>query len=66
MKRLTLIDRDQLARKCHLYIPMELVSEAEKWQIAIDDTCIAALRRKIHAQKKAYYFALNQPPQDPS
>jgi hypothetical protein len=31
MKRLTLLDRDQLARKCHLYIPMELVYEAEKW-----------------------------------
>jgi hypothetical protein len=66
MKRLTLHERDQLARKCHLYIPMELVYEAEKWQIAIDDTCIAALRRKIHAQKKAYYVALNQSPQDPS
>ena len=66
MKRLTLLERDQLSRKCHLYIPMELVYEAEKWQVAIDDTCIEALRRKIHAQKKAYYFALNQPPQDPS
>jgi hypothetical protein len=42
---------------------MELLYEAEKWQIAIDDTCIAALRRKIHAQKKAYYFNLNQSPQ---
>ena len=66
MKQLTLIERDQLARKCHLYIPMELVYEAETWQVAIDDTCIEALRRKIHAQKKAFYNALNQPPQDPS
>jgi hypothetical protein len=49
MKRLTLLDRDQLAQKCHLYIPMELVYEAEKWQVAFDDTCIEALRRKIHA-----------------
>lgn len=30
MKRLTLIERDQLARKCYLYIPMEIVYEAEK------------------------------------
>jgi hypothetical protein len=66
MKRLTLNERDRLARKCHLYIPMELVYEAEKWQVDIEDTCIESLRRKIHAQKKAYYFALNQPPQDPS
>ena len=66
MKRLTLLDRDRLARKCHFYIPMELVYKAEKWQIAIDDTCIEALRCRIHAQKKAYYFALNQTPQDPS
>jgi hypothetical protein len=66
MKRLTLHDRDQLSRKCPLYIPMELVCEAEKWQVSIDDTCTAALQRKIHAQKKAYYIALNQPPADPS
>ena len=66
MKRLTLSERDQLARKCHLYIPMELVYEAEKWQVSIDDTCIEALRRRIHARKKADYFTLNQPPQDPS
>lgn len=63
MKRLTLYNHDQLARKCHLYIPMELVYEAEKWQVAIGETCIEALRRKIHAQKKVYYFTLNQPPQ---
>lgn len=66
MKRLTLDDCDQLARKCHLYIPMELVYEAEKWLVSIDDTCIEALRRQIHTQKKAYFFKLNQTPQDPS
>ncbi len=66
MKRLTLIEHDQLARKCYLYIPMEIVYEAKKWQVAIDDTCIEAQRRKIHAQKKAYYVTLNQPPHDPS
>lgn len=60
MKRLKLIERDQLARKCHLYIPMELVYEAEKWAISIDDTCIEAPRRTIHAQKKVYYLRLNQ------
>jgi hypothetical protein len=65
IQQITGLDRDRLARKCHLYIPMELVYEAEKWAISIDDTCIEALRRKIHAQKKAYYFALNQPPHDP-
>jgi hypothetical protein len=66
MKRLTLSERDQLARKCHLYIPLELIYEAERWQIAIDDTCIEALRRTIHEQKKAHLIKLNQPPQDPS
>lgn len=66
MKRFTVRDRDRVARKCHLYIPLELVYEAETWQVDVNDTCIEALRRKIHAQKKAYYFALNQPLQDPS
>ena len=60
------MDRDRLVRQCHLYIPLELVYEAEKWQVDLEDTCIEALRRKIHEKKKAYYFALNQPPQDPS
>jgi hypothetical protein len=66
MQGLPMLDRDRLARKCHLYIPMELVYESERWQVDIEDTCIEALRREIHVQKKAYYFALNQPPQDPS
>ena len=44
MKRLTLRDRDHLTRKYHLYIPMELIYEAEKWQVSIDDMCIEALR----------------------
>jgi hypothetical protein len=37
LRRRTMKDRDQLARKCHLYIPMELVYEAEKWQVSIDE-----------------------------
>jgi len=37
MKRLISQDRDQLARKCHLYIPIELVYEAETWQIDINE-----------------------------
>jgi hypothetical protein len=47
-------------------IPMELAYEAQKWAVSIDDTCIEALRRKIHETKKAYLIKLNQPPHDPS
>lgn len=46
MQQLTVLDRDRLARKCHLYIPMELVYESEKWQVDIEDACIEALRRR--------------------
>jgi hypothetical protein len=61
MKLLTLRDRDQLERKRRLYIPLELVYQAETWEVSIRDTCIEALQRQIHAQKKAHYLALNQP-----
>ena len=59
MKQLTLRDRDRLERKRRLYIPLELVYQAETWEVSISDTCIEALQRQIHAQKKAYYLALN-------
>jgi len=55
MKRITHQYRDQ-PRKSHVYIPMDLLYEAEKWAVSIDDTCIEALQRKIHDQKKAHYL----------
>lgn len=66
MKPLTRNDREALFRKRFCMIPMELAYEAQKWAVSIDDTCIEALRRKIHETKKTYLIKLNQPPHDPS
>ena len=66
MKHLTRDEREALLRKRFCLIPIRLAYEAQKWAVSIDDTCIEALQRKIHEQKKAYLMKLNQPPEDPS
>ena len=51
MEHLTQDERDILSRKRFYAIPMDLVIEAQKLAVSIDDTCIEALRRKIHEKK---------------
>lgn len=52
MKLLTRDEREALFRKRFCLIPVKLAYEAQKWAVSIDDTCIEALRRKIHEKKK--------------
>jgi hypothetical protein len=66
MKHLTRDEREALFRKRFCMIPIKLAYEAQRWAVSIDDTCIEALRRKIHEKKKAYLIKLNRPPKDPS
>jgi hypothetical protein len=66
MKHLTRDEREALFRKRFCLIPIKLAYEAQRWAVSIDDTCIEALRRKVHEKKKAYLIKLNQPPKDPS
>ena len=66
MKHLTRDEREALFRKRLCLIPIKLAYEAQKWAVSIDDTCIEALRRKIHEKKKAHLIKLNQTPKDPS
>ena len=66
MKHLTRDERETLFKKRFCLIPMKLAYEAQKWSVSIDDTCIEALRRKIHEKKRAYLIKQNQPPRDSS
>ena len=66
MQHLTRDEREALFRKQFCLIPIKLAYEAQRWAVSIDDTCIEALRRKIHERKKAYLIKLNRPPKDPS
>jgi hypothetical protein len=66
MKYLTRDERETLFKTRFCLIPIKLAYEAQKWAVSIDDTCIEALRHKIHEKKKAYLIKLNQQPKDPS
>lgn len=63
MEQLSQEERDILSRKRFYAIPMNLVIEAQKMAVSIDDTCINALKQKIQEKKELLYVEsfLKQP-----
>jgi hypothetical protein len=43
------------SRKRYYAIPLELAYEAQQYAVSIGDTCVEALRRKIHDKKERLY-----------
>lgn len=61
MEPLTKAEREELFKLRLVLIPSKLAREAKRLNIPIQDTCIEALRWRIHDEKKAYYLKQPKP-----
>lgn len=49
-------EREELLRQRFVLIPTKLAREAMRFKVDIQDTCIEAVARRIHDEKKKFYM----------